>query len=133
MRFPNFVIHVILLLHFSQFLFFPLSALFLPHVVQATLKLVTSFLFSQPCRLPDPRLDALLHPGAVLAFTSYTKTEAEADLERFTSQCQQEVEILTSCEQNKMRSHRPIRDWEMDQENDVFYSNQLLTVVRSRD
>ena len=78
-------------------------------------------------------LASLLHPGAVLAFTSYTKTEAEADLERFTSQCQQEVEILTSCEQNKMRSHRPIRDWEMDQENDVFYSNQLLTVVRSRD
>ena len=72
--------------------------------------------------------------AALLDFMYHGETNvAEADLERFTSQCQQEVEILTSCEQNKMRSHRPIRDWEMDQENDVFYSNQLLTVVRSRD
>ena len=42
----------------------------------------------------------------------------------------QEMEILVNCEMNKMRSHRPIRDWEMDQEKDVFYSNQLLSVVR---
>ena len=69
-------------------------------------------------------------PGAPLVFTSYTRTEAEADLQRFTEHCDQEVEILVNCQENKMRSHRPIRDWEMDREMDVFYSNQFITVVR---
>ena len=75
-------------------------------------------------------LQSLLHPAALLAFTSYTRTEAGADMERFSQHCQQDVEILVNCEENKMRSHRPIRDWEMDEENDVFYSNQFLSVVR---
>ena len=75
-------------------------------------------------------LSSLLHQGAVLAFTSYTRTEAQADLETFTTHCDQELEILVNCEINTMRSHRPIRDWEMDHENDVFYSNQFISVVR---
>ena len=75
-------------------------------------------------------LESLLHSSALLAFTSYTRTEARADLERFREHCQQDMEILVNCEENKMRSHRPIRDWEMDEENDVFYSNQFLSVVR---
>ena len=49
---------------------------------------------------------------------------------KFTEEHQQDMEILVNCEENKMRSHRPIRDWEMDDEKDVFYSNQFLSVVR---
>ena len=55
-------------------------------------------------------LQSLLHPAALLAFTSYTRAEAGADMERFSQHCQQDVEILVNCEENKMRSHRPIRD-----------------------
>ena len=75
-------------------------------------------------------LESLLHPAALLAFTSYTRTEARADLERFREHCHQDMEVLVNCEENTMRSHRPIRDWEMDEERDVFYSNQFISVVR---
>ena len=30
--------------------------------------------------------------------------------------------VLARCEENNMRSHRPIRDWEQDRDKDVFYS-----------
>lgn len=75
-------------------------------------------------------LSTLLHPSTPLIFTSYTKGEADKDLRRFLEYCEAEVEILVKCEENPMRSHRPIRDWELDQDKDVFYSNQFLNVVR---
>lgn len=75
-------------------------------------------------------LGHLLHPGTLLIFTSYTKGEAETDLVRFQEHCEQEVEVLARCEENTMRSHRPIRDWELDCDKDVFYSNQFLSVVK---
>ena len=100
------------------------------------LSVAASFSFLRLTAVPaqfrrfEPRLSSLWSRAALLAFTSYTRTEAGADMERFSQHCQQDVEILVNCEENKMRSHRPIRDWEMDEENDVFYSNQFLSVVR---
>ena len=35
--------------------------------------------------------------------------------------CDKEVEVLARCEENNMRSHRPIRDWEQDRDKDIFY------------
>ena len=76
-------------------------------------------------------LPALLHPGgAPVIFTSYTRGEAEADLARLLEHCGHEVEVVVSCRENVMRSHRPIRDWEMDGDNDLFYSNQFINVVK---
>ena len=62
-------------------------------------------------------------------FTSYTKGEARADLQRFLDASDSGVDILVNCEENPMRSYRPIRDWEMDDEKDVFYSNQYINVI----
>jgi len=76
--------------------------------------------------------DLLLPQGTPLVFTSYTKGEAESDLERLHGCSSEDVEVLAKCEENKMRSHRPIRDWELDNDKDVFYSNQFVSVVRSK-
>ena len=80
------------------------------------------------------QLGSLLHSSEVpLIFTSYTQGEANKDLERFLSQCghdDDKVEVMMSCDRNVMRSHRPIRDWEMDQDRDIFYSNQFISVVK---
>jgi len=62
-------------------------------------------------------------------FTSYTKGEAQADLKRFLDVSNSDLDILVNCAENSMRSHRPIRDWEMLEEKDVFYSNQYFSVV----
>jgi len=62
-------------------------------------------------------------------FTSYTKGEAQADLKRFLDASDADLEILLNCAENPMRSYRPIRDWEMEDEKDVFYNNQYLSVV----
>lgn len=77
-------------------------------------------------------LGTLLYPDSKspVIFTSYTKGEAEADMARFLEHCDTDVDILINCQQNVMRSHRPIRDWEMDDDKDVFYSNQYINVVR---
>ena len=78
-------------------------------------------------------LQTLLHTNlAPVIFTSYTKGEAEKDMERFQQCCETDLEILVRCERNVMRSHRPIRDWEMDDDRDIFYSNQFLSVVRQK-
>jgi len=75
-------------------------------------------------------LNHLLRDNTLLIFTSYTKGEADADLTRFLDYCDSEVELLVKAEENPMRSHRPIRDWEQDRDRDVFYSNQFISVVR---
>jgi len=75
-------------------------------------------------------LGHLLHQGSILIFTSYTEGEAVTDLARFLEHCDKEVEVLARCEENNMRSHRPIRDWEQDRDKDVFYSNQFISVVK---
>ena len=69
-------------------------------------------------------LGHLLHESSLVIFTSYTKGEADADLRRFLDHCDAEVEVLVKAKENPMRSHRPIRDWELDRDRDVFYSNQ---------
>jgi len=75
-------------------------------------------------------LNHLLYDNSLLIFTSYTKGEAELDLSRFLTHCTKDVEVLIRTEENPMRSHRPIRDWEQDRDKDVFYSNQYLSVVK---
>merc|ERR1712076_191886 len=77
-------------------------------------------------------LDSLLQGDCPLVFTSYTMGEARQDLARLLDTVDGEVDVLTRCESNPMRSHQPIRDWERDQDRDVFYSNQFLSVVKRR-
>ena len=78
-------------------------------------------------------LDQLLPPNqeSLLMFTSYTLGEAEKDLERFLSHCSA-AEVLVSAKPNPMSSSRPCRDWEMDQNNDIFFSNHYISVVTAR-
>ena len=64
---------------------------------------------------------------SLLIFTAYTRGEAEKDLARFKKYC--EADILVSCSENAMWSWRPCRDWENDQNQEVFYSNQFLSVA----
>ena len=77
-------------------------------------------------------LGQLLHPvsKAPVIFTSYTKGEAEADMSRFLEHCHRDVDILVNCQENVMRSHRPVRDWDNEDDKDVFYSNQYISVVK---
>jgi len=76
-------------------------------------------------------LQGLLLPHETpLVLTSYTKGEAQSDLNRLLKHSG-DLDILVNCQENEMRSHRPIRDWELDNDNDVFYSNQFVSVVRS--
>ena len=65
-----------------------------------------------------------------LVFTSYTLGEAEGDLARLLDTVDGEVEVLVSCQENVMRSQRPVRDWAREEGRDVFYSNQYVSVVR---
>jgi len=79
-------------------------------------------------------LEQLLPPGkdSLLTFTSYTKGEANKDLERFLSHCRN-AEVLQTAERNSMSSSRPCRDWEMDQNKDIFFSNQYMSVVTAKE
>eukprot|EP00092_Neocalanus_flemingeri_P024546 GFUD01026621.1.p1 GENE.GFUD01026621.1~~GFUD01026621.1.p1 ORF type:complete len:459 (+),score=149.64 GFUD01026621.1:40-1416(+) len=77
-------------------------------------------------------LGALLDQGVVVAFTSYTGGEAVEDLERFLKYCGKEVEVLVRCEKNGMRSRRPVRDFEREDGGEVFYNNQIVSVVRAK-
>jgi hypothetical protein len=66
--------------------------------------------------------------GVPLLFTSYTKTEANKDLGLIQKSCPN-IQILKSAAKNPFRSHRPIRDFEYDNDCDVFYSNNFFSVV----
>jgi len=78
-------------------------------------------------------LGSLLHPsGAPVIFTSYTRTEAVQDLQRFQEQCGQAVELLVECEENKMRSYRPRRDMGIEEEVDVFYNNHFISILKAK-
>jgi hypothetical protein len=61
-------------------------------------------------------------------FTSYTKTEAGKDLDLIRKSCDA-IRVLRSAQKNPFRSHRPIRDFEFDNDCDVFYSNNYFSVV----
>jgi len=76
-------------------------------------------------------LDCLLQHSAPVIFTSYTKEEAEQDLTRLLETVEREVEVLARCEENSMRSQRPLRDWE-GVGGDLYYSNNFLSVVVSK-
>ncbi len=77
-----------------------------------------------------PSLPLLVrHPGVPLVFTSYTLTEALKDLKLIKEACE-ELLVDVAAERNPFRSQRPIRDFEFDGGNDVFYSNNYYSVVR---
>jgi len=80
--------------------------------------------WSDLAELCDQRGDALL------IFTAYTKGEADKDLDRWNSYC--ESEVVVAAQENAMKSLRPCRDWENDDNKDVFYANQYLSVVRKK-
>ena len=85
-----------------------------------------------------PSLKLLVeHPRVPLIFTSYTENEAGLDLASFRKQFDQaELEKLSFevvGAKNSYRSHRPVRDFACDNDRDVFYANQYLTVVRRRE
>merc|ERR1711874_621568 len=70
--------------------------------------------------------------GAPLIITSYTLGEAEKDLDMLLKYTKEDLDVLVRCRQNDMRSRWPIRDWELDQDNDLFYANQYYSVVRAK-
>ena len=76
-------------------------------------------------------LDCLLQHSAPVIFTSYTKEEAEQDLARLLETVEGEVDVLVRCEENSMRSQRPLRDWE-GVGGDLYYSNNFFSVVVSK-
>ena len=64
-----------------------------------------------------------------LIFTSYTFTEAEKDFELIQKFSNNDI-VVEACKiENPFRSHRPVRDFEFDNDCDVFYCNQFLSVV----
>jgi len=80
-------------------------------------------------------LGSLLAPGVVLAFTSYSRKEAEEDFERFMKYCgkrEEEVEVLAKCVENGMRGRRPVRDHARE-DGDVFYNNQFISVLKIKE
>ena len=72
------------------------------------------------------------HSAVPLIFTSYTKTEALKDLE-LVKNSRENLEVLVSGQRNPFRSHRPIRDYECDDDCDVFYSNNYFSLVCSKE
>ena len=79
-----------------------------------------------------PSLQYLVqHVNVPLIFTSYTLTEAHKDLKVFKDNVDAaNLSFDKTKVANPFRSHRPVRDFEFDNNCDVFYSNQYLTVVR---
>ena len=74
-------------------------------------------------------------PRVPLLFTSYTQNEAGMDLQSFKSQFTEDelahkLKFYASGVKNPFRSHRPVRDFECDDNRDIFFANQYLTVVR---
>ena len=69
-------------------------------------------------------------PEALLLFTSYTQSEADQDLARFRRYAPADCTVLLAARHNPMASRRPIRDWETDGNEDVFFASQYLSVVR---
>jgi hypothetical protein len=57
----------------------------------------------------------------LVIFTPYAMGEANLDLARFLAHCGKEVEVLAWFEENSMRSHRPIRNWEQDRNKRSCY------------
>jgi len=70
------------------------------------------------------------HTGVPLIFTSYTQTEALRDYELIRKSSEHDLMIDACQVRNPFRSYRPVRDFEFDNDCDVFYSNQYLSIVR---
>ena len=76
-------------------------------------------------------LRSLLHrTGAPVIFTSLGKADAQRDLNRFREFCGQEVEVLVKCEENPMRSYRPLHGAGLEDEIDVYYHNYYISIVK---
>ncbi len=73
------------------------------------------------------------HPEVPLLFTSYTLSEARKDL-ALIRDLNNKVDLCVdaSCERNPYRSHRPIRDFEFNENDDCFFNNNFFSVVRRK-
>jgi len=69
--------------------------------------------------------------GAPLLFTSYNIGEARRDFNRIHMESGMDLKVDVQREENPFRSLRPIRDWELENDQDVFYNNQFFSVVRA--
>ncbi len=72
------------------------------------------------------------HEDVPLLFTSYTLTEAEKDFKLVREAAENELQINVAKAQNPFRSHRPVRDFECDNDCDVFFCNSFYSVVRAK-
>ena len=70
------------------------------------------------------------HKGVPLIFTSYTWTESKRDYDLIRQESQHEIGTDECMLPNPFRSYRPVRDFEYENDRDVFYSNQYYSVVR---
>ena len=70
--------------------------------------------------------------GVPLIFTSYTLSESKKDFDLIRKSALHDLITDVSQVRNPFRSHRPVRDFEFDNDCDVFYSNQYLSVVRAQ-
>ena len=70
------------------------------------------------------------HVGVPLIFTSYTQTEAMRDYEIIQKSSEHDLKTDARQLHNPFRSYRPVRDFEFDNDCDVFYNNQYFSVVR---
>lgn len=65
-----------------------------------------------------------------LIVTSYTKEEAEKDLEVIKQQGRN-CSVLVRAEKNPFGSQRPYRDWASDESAGVFFQNNYLSILKS--
>lgn len=80
-----------------------------------------------------PALPFLTQHGKIpLIFTSYTLTEAQKDYDLIQKCSNHDLEIHACKLQNPFRSYRSIRDFEFDNDCDVFYANQYFSVVSNK-
>jgi len=69
--------------------------------------------------------------GAPLLFTSYNVGEARRDFNRVHRESKIHLKVDAQREENPFRSLRPIRDWELEDDQDVFYNNQFFSLIRA--
>ena len=68
------------------------------------------------------------HSNIPLILTNHTLTHSKESLKRMTD-LNLDLDLIKTNEKNPFRSHRPIRDYELNQDMDVFYNNQYLSIL----
>ncbi|PSN41770.1 hypothetical protein C0J52_08859 [Blattella germanica] len=71
------------------------------------------------------------HEHVPLILTSYTREEAEKDIQRVMTIKERKIKIILNCQENPFSSKRPYRDWD-NETNKVFYQNKFISIVKPR-